>query len=206
MTQLTQPVDIYASVAPTDYFDLTYTILRKKTQQNTKNMNSLLLCIFIVYLNVARFSCLPVVDSGSRLEKKSWMDWQICTGELYLAGLFVIQGVSTCGQGLGYCFLSDSCLVDTNFDIDLSGHCDGLKRAFNPNTNFVCCQTAKEETTIIATETVPATHSPVQVKKKKMRCTSAIHRLIQRPCYRNRLPRRLRRRTTVINQKIIATY
>ena len=58
-----------------------------------------------------------------------------------LPGLFVIQGVSTCGLGVGYCLLSNSCLVDTDFESDTNGgHCDGLKHAFNPNADFVCCQ------------------------------------------------------------------
>jgi len=58
-------------------------------------------------------------------------------------GLFVIQGLATCGQGKGYCLLSQSCSVpmpDADFQPGLEGdHCQGLKHGFNPNPSFVCC-------------------------------------------------------------------
>ena len=56
------------------------------------------------------------------------------------AGLFVIQGVETCGQGKGYCLLSHACTVDADFENDIDGgHCQGLKHAFNPKADFLCC-------------------------------------------------------------------
>lgn len=67
-------------------------------------------------------------------------------------GLFVIQGVSTCGHGDGYCLLSNSCLVDTDFEGDIEGgHCDGLKHAFNPHADFVCCKYMPAPTTLTPT-------------------------------------------------------
>lgn len=63
-------------------------------------------------------------------------------------GLFVIQGVQTCGLGQGYCLLSNSCRVDSDFENDNeNGHCDGLKHAFTPYANFVCCQHQPPPTT-----------------------------------------------------------
>jgi len=57
-------------------------------------------------------------------------------------GLFVIQGVSTCGNGRGYCLLSDRCGVDVDFEDDVDGgHCDGLSRhGFTPAVYFLCCR------------------------------------------------------------------
>lgn len=64
----------------------------------------------------------------------------------------MIQGVSTCGLGSGYCLLSNSCLVDTDFESDSDGgHCDGLKHAFTPNANFVCCKYLPPTTTLSST-------------------------------------------------------
>ena len=61
----------------------------------------------------------------------------------------MIQGVSTCGLGGGYCLLSNSCLVDSDFESDTDGgHCDGLKHAFNPNADFVCCKYSAPSTTV----------------------------------------------------------
>lgn len=55
-------------------------------------------------------------------------------------GLFVIQGVATCDQGKGYCLLSNSCSVDSEFQAGSPGdHCEGLKHGFNPDPGFVCC-------------------------------------------------------------------
>lgn len=61
---------------------------------------------------------------------------------LAAAGLFVIQGVSTCGNGRGYCLLSDRCGVDVDFEDDVDGgHCDGLSRhGFTPAVYFLCCR------------------------------------------------------------------
>lgn len=71
---------------------------------------------------------------------------------LNITGLFVIQGVSTCGSGDGYCLLSNSCLVDTDFEGDTEGgHCDGLKHAFNPQAEFVCCKYMPAPTTLTPT-------------------------------------------------------
>lgn len=71
----------------------------------------------------------------------------------------MIQGVSTCGLGEGYCLLSNSCLVDSDFESDSDGgHCDGLKHAFNPNADFVCCKFTP--ITIPPFDTAPATENP----------------------------------------------
>lgn len=68
----------------------------------------------------------------------------------------MIQGVSTCGLGEGYCLLSNSCLVDSDFENDSDGgHCDGLKHAFNPNADFVCCKFVS--ITIPPLDSAPAT-------------------------------------------------
>lgn len=56
-------------------------------------------------------------------------------------GLFVIQGISTCQNGTGYCMLGHNCEVDVDFlPTDTGGHCDGLKEAFTPRIHFICCK------------------------------------------------------------------
>ncbi|XP_049964300.1 uncharacterized protein LOC126484745 [Schistocerca serialis cubense] len=56
-------------------------------------------------------------------------------------GLFVIMGVSTCGNGSGYCLLGLDCTLDDDFVADTSGgHCRGLLTAFTPSAHFVCCR------------------------------------------------------------------
>lgn len=71
----------------------------------------------------------------------------------------MIQGVSTCGLGGGYCLLSNSCLVDSDFESDTDGgHCEGLKHAFNPNADFVCCKYLAPSTTITPTTLVDDTN------------------------------------------------
>ncbi|CAG0882835.1 unnamed protein product [Cyprideis torosa] len=55
-------------------------------------------------------------------------------------GVFVIQGVPTCGNGKGYCVLGNKCEVDDDFKLDLTGHCKGLQTAFSPAADFICCR------------------------------------------------------------------
>lgn len=65
----------------------------------------------------------------------------------------MIQGVETCGLGGGYCLLSNSCLVDADFQPDIEGgHCAGLRNAFTPVAEFVCCRFEPPPTTIIPEE------------------------------------------------------
>ena len=76
-------------------------------------------------------------------------------------GLFVIQGVSSCGNSDGYCLLSNSCLVDTDFESDTDGgHCDGLKHAFNPHADFVCCKYMPPATTVAPPKVVKTPPPP----------------------------------------------
>lgn len=55
-------------------------------------------------------------------------------------GLFVIQGVRTCGNQSGYCMLGSNCTTDTDFLEDADGHCRGLRSAFSPPADFICCK------------------------------------------------------------------
>uniref|UniRef100_A0A146KJT6 Anionic trypsin-2 n=1 Tax=Lygus hesperus TaxID=30085 RepID=A0A146KJT6_LYGHE len=59
-------------------------------------------------------------------------------------GLFVISGVKTCGNSTGYCLLGTDCTLDQDFVADKGGHCGGLKNAFTPTANFVCCSDKKK--------------------------------------------------------------
>ncbi len=73
----------------------------------------------------------------------------------------MIQGVSSCGNSDGYCLLSNSCLVDTDFESDTDGgHCDGLKHAFNPHADFVCCKYMPPATTIAPPKVVKTPPPP----------------------------------------------
>ncbi|XP_026676043.1 uncharacterized protein LOC113465593 [Diaphorina citri] len=56
------------------------------------------------------------------------------------AGLFVISGVMTCGDGRGYCLLGLDCTLDEEFLPDPQGHCRGLQNAFTPSAHFSCCK------------------------------------------------------------------
>nr|CAD7569767.1 unnamed protein product [Timema californicum] len=57
--------------------------------------------------------------------------------------LFVIMGVGSCGSGTGYCLLGIDCTMDKDFlPDDDGGHCDGLRSAFTPSANFICCRYA----------------------------------------------------------------
>ncbi|XP_068225997.1 uncharacterized protein [Palaemon carinicauda] len=77
-------------------------------------------------------------------------------------GLFVIQGVSSCINGTGYCIMGDKCTVDVDFLPDTEGgHCKGLRTAFTPNIDFICCRynplgkaTSKPPTTTINSYTI----------------------------------------------------
>ncbi|XP_066938171.1 uncharacterized protein [Macrobrachium rosenbergii] len=77
-------------------------------------------------------------------------------------GLFVIQGVSSCINGTGYCMLGNNCSVDVDFLPDLGGgHCKGLRDAFTPKIDFICCRynplgkaTSKPPTTTINSYTI----------------------------------------------------
>ena len=56
-------------------------------------------------------------------------------------GVFVLTHVGSCRSGKGYCVLGYNCEVDKDFvNDDLGGNCDGLKAAFSPRANFVCCR------------------------------------------------------------------
>lgn len=55
-------------------------------------------------------------------------------------GLFVIQGVTSCLNGTGYCMLGNDCSIDVDFLPAASGHCKGLRDAFTPKIDFVCCK------------------------------------------------------------------
>lgn len=49
--------------------------------------------------------------------------------------------MSTCGNGSGYCLLSDSCSIVQSFESDTEGgHCNGMKDEANPQADFVCCK------------------------------------------------------------------
>nr|QKV49923.1 mucin-22-like protein [Locusta migratoria] len=55
------------------------------------------------------------------------------------------MGVSTCGNGSGYCLLGLDCTLDDDFVADTSGgHCRGLLTAFTPSAHFVCCRYAMD--------------------------------------------------------------
>nr|XP_045621446.1 uncharacterized protein LOC123772386 [Procambarus clarkii] len=77
-------------------------------------------------------------------------------------GLFVIQGVTSCLNGTGYCMLGNNCSVDVDFLPDATGgHCKGLRDAFTPNIDFVCCRynplgkaTSEPPTTTLASFTI----------------------------------------------------
>ncbi|CAG7819684.1 unnamed protein product [Allacma fusca] len=92
-----------------------------------------LFILFTIFINTC--SSLPVVDKG----------------------VFVITGVKTCGQGLGYCVLGGDCSVDKEFTPDTkSGHCDGLRKAFTPRAFFVCCEYVDAAPQNTTTTTTPA--------------------------------------------------
>nr|CAD7194727.1 unnamed protein product [Timema douglasi] len=68
---------------------------------------------------------------------------QTCVPSLDIKGLFVIMGVGSCGSGTGYCLLGIDCTMDKDFlPDDDGGHCDGLRSAFTPSANFICCRYA----------------------------------------------------------------
>lgn len=66
-----------------------------------------------------------------------------------LPGLFVISGVSTCGEGGGYCLLGMDCTLDEDFlpDLGPGQHCEGLRSAFTPSAHFVCCRVVSNQST-----------------------------------------------------------
>ncbi|CAH1710354.1 unnamed protein product [Aphis gossypii] len=83
-------------------------------------------------------------------------------------GLFVISGVKTCGNTLGYCLLGSDCTMDDDFLPDPTGNCDGLKRAFTPSAPFACCkfnQRSKQSgTPIVDTNTKKTTNTVTKNK------------------------------------------
>ncbi|KAF4529129.1 hypothetical protein B566_EDAN017193 [Ephemera danica] len=91
----------------------------------------------------------------------------LCNGVFTLplvdAGLFVILGVSTCRDGAGYCLLGSDCTLDHDFSPDdTGGHCNGLRAAFTPAANFVCCKYngATPATTTVGSVTPSSTMVP----------------------------------------------
>ncbi|XP_042218674.1 mucin-5AC-like isoform X3 [Homarus americanus] len=85
-------------------------------------------------------------------------------------GLFVIQGVSSCFKGSGYCLLGNNCTVDIDFRADnTGGHCRGLRDAFTPKIDFVCCQynplgkaTSEPPTTTLSSYTITDVFSLIE--------------------------------------------
>ncbi|XP_063604573.1 serine proteinase stubble-like [Penaeus indicus] len=76
-------------------------------------------------------------------------------------GLFVIQGVTSCLNGTGYCMLGNNCSIDVDFLPAGSGHCKGLRDAFTPKIDFICCKynpfgkaTSEPPTTTVSTYTI----------------------------------------------------
>ncbi|XP_042889767.1 uncharacterized protein LOC122264784, partial [Penaeus japonicus] len=76
-------------------------------------------------------------------------------------GLFVIQGVTSCINGTGYCMLGNNCSIDVDFLPSSTGHCKGLRDAFTPKIDFVCCKynpfgkaTSDPPTTTISSYTI----------------------------------------------------
>ncbi|XP_047477083.1 uncharacterized protein LOC125030817 [Penaeus chinensis] len=76
-------------------------------------------------------------------------------------GLFVIQGVTSCLNGTGYCMLGNNCSIDVDFLPASSGHCKGLRDAFTPKIDFICCKynpfgkaTSEPPTTTVSTYTI----------------------------------------------------
>eukprot|EP00095_Tigriopus_kingsejongensis_P012218 maker-scaffold927_size80360-snap-gene-0.26 protein:Tk12218 transcript:maker-scaffold927_size80360-snap-gene-0.26-mRNA-1 annotation:"hypothetical protein DAPPUDRAFT_324324" len=107
---------------------------------------------------------MAVLESGVHLGSAR----KINLGPSVDPGVFVITQVDTCRGGRGYCVLGFNCNIDKDFVADdLGGHCDGLGRAFNPITSFVCCrenpanfnvhETAETTTTTSTTSTPPRT-------------------------------------------------
>lgn len=147
-----------------------------------------LLAVFTVFSNfffVSPFS-LPHVNPGKCFMIIFFIGngKRMCTSliqpyVLNTIGLFVIQGVSTCGHGDGYCLLSNSCLVDTDFEGDIEGgHCDGLKHAFNPHADFVCCKYMPAPTTLTPT-TVKTKPPPPPPSDDNTSYSNNSYRLIQ---------------------------
>lgn len=78
---------------------------------------------------------------------------------ILFSGLFVISGVTTCGESFGYCLLGSDCTMDDDLLADSSGNCDGLKRAFTPSAPFVCCKFNKKR----LQSKVPITNSGTKI-------------------------------------------
>jgi len=90
-------------------------------------------------LLVVTSSALPVVDQG----------------------VFILQGISSCLNGTGYCILGNACTADIDFIRADTGHCDGLDSAFTPSVKFSCCRyneqgkaTSEAPTTVISDFTI----------------------------------------------------
>lgn len=68
----------------------------------------------------------------------------------------MILGVSTCRDGTGYCLLGSDCTLDHDFSPDdTGGHCNGLRAAFTPAANFVCCKYNGADTKTTTTTDIP---------------------------------------------------
>lgn len=92
-------------------------------------------------------------------------------------GLFVIQGVETCGLGSGYCLLSNSCLVDADFQPDIEGgHCAGLRNAFTPVAEFICCRFEPPPTTVIPEDEESTESSTDETTVVQQSSSEASHR------------------------------
>lgn len=64
-------------------------------------------------------------------------------------------GVSTCGQGAGFCLLSSSCKAVQGFQSDANGgHCNGISKGSDSKASFVCCQYSSDAS---ASESIPTT-------------------------------------------------
>ena len=89
----------------------------------------------------------------------------------------MIQGVETCGLGSGYCLLSNSCLVDADFQPDIEGgHCAGLRNAFTPVAEFICCRFEPPPTTVIPEDEESTESSTDETTVVQQSSSEASHR------------------------------
>ncbi|XP_065213575.1 uncharacterized protein LOC135840804 [Planococcus citri] len=83
-------------------------------------------------------------------------------------GILAITGISTCGQGDGYCLVDVDCLSGEDFSPDPIGHCDRLKAIYSSSSSFSCCRLVSNNESKIATTTKHADTTTITAIRSSM--------------------------------------
>ncbi|XP_065577970.1 uncharacterized protein LOC136038648 [Artemia franciscana] len=98
--------------------------------------------IFILACVIGSFVCVYSVPLSESQLLPSFNDLENEIKAKITPTVFALQGVETCGGGVGYCVFGNTCAdVDPEFhDDENDGHCIEVAYKVTPYAQFVCCK------------------------------------------------------------------